>query len=339
MRKFKFAIIGTGNVTNDHISALQKVEGAELTYIFGRNKSAVKELANKHNILWTTDYNEILKNPDIDIIDITLASGLHADFGIKAAKAGKHVIVEKPIDVSLEKAEALINECKKHGVTLGVISQMRFSKGMRKLYNYVSTGKFGEFIQGDASIKWYRTQEYYDSGKWRGTYALDGGGPFINQAIHYIDLLLSVMGSVKNVYAKTRTVSHNIEVEDTGIALIEFTNGAQGVIQASTAFFPGLSARLEIHGTKGTVIFENDEIIFEHFKGDQAFSAINSKKKGGASDPRIINNDLFVRQFEDILSAISNKQHPKVNGKEAYKALQLILAIYKSSVSGQLVDL
>ena len=339
MKKLKFAIVGTGNVSNDHISALKKVEGAELTHIWGRNKEAVKALAAKHNIHWTHDYSEILNNPEIDVIDIVLPSGLHARFGIQAAKAGKHVVVEKPIDVSLDKAKALIGECKKQGVTLSVISQRRFSEAMQRLYHYVVSGKFGKLLQGDAYIKWYRSQEYYDSAEWRGTYALDGGGAFINQGIHYIDMLLWLMGPVKSVCARTRKAIHNIEVEDTGIAMLEFAGGAQGVIQASTALFPGQPARLEIHGTKGTVIFQDDEIIFRHFEGEEPFSAAAGPDKGSASDPTATNNELFVRQFEDIVAAIDGKTRPQVSGEEAYNALQLVLAIYMSSASGRTVEL
>ncbi len=338
-KKIAFAIIGAGNISSEHISAIQNINDADVAYIYGRNESVLKELANKFNILWTMDYQSILDNPEIDVVDIVLPSGLHAEFGIKAALAGKHVIVEKPIDVTLEKAEQLINTCKEKGVTLGVISQMRFSDGMQKIYEYVTNGKLGKIIQGDAYIKWYRSMEYYDSGEWRGTKALDGGGAFINQAIHFIDLLLSVMGSVKSVTAKTRTVNHNIEVEDIGMAMVEFANGANGIIQASTAIFPGLPARLEIHGTKGTIIFENDKIVFEHFEGEQPFSAINDTKLSSAADPKQLNSDLFIREFEDIISSIKQKRQPKVSGEEAYKALQLILSIYESSSSGQTVEL
>jgi len=338
-KKLVFAIIGTGNISSEHISALQNIDGAEVSYIYGRNESALKELAKKYNLSWTTDYQSILNNPLIDVIDIVLPSGLHAEYGIKAAQAGKHVVVEKPIDVTLESAEELINVCNEKEVTLGVISQMRFSDGMQKIYDYITNGKLGDIIQGDAYIKWYRSMEYYNSGEWRGTKALDGGGPFINQAIHFIDLLLSVMGPVKNVTAKTRTVNHDIEVEDIGVAMVEFESGAHGIIQAATAIFPGLPARLEIHGTKGTVIFENDNIIFEHIEGKQPFLVVNDAKIGGAADPKNLNSDLFIREFEDIISAINQKRQPTVCGEEAYKALQLILAIYESSDSGESIEL
>lgn len=337
--KLNFAIIGTGSISRAHIESLQHINDAEVTHIYGRNEATLKSLTDSYNLIGTTDYQAILENPAVDAVVIVLPSGLHAEFGIKAALAGKHVIVEKPIDVSLEKAKDLINSCEENSVTLGVISQMRFSDGMLKLYEYVSEGKLGEIFQGDAYIKWYRSMEYYNSAEWRGTRALDGGGAFINQAIHFIDLLLSVMGPVKKVTAKTRTVNHNIEVEDIGMAMVEFANGAHGIIQASTAIFPGLPARLEIHGTKGTVIFEDDKIIFEQFEGEKPFILGNESEKGSASDPKKFNSDLFIREFEDIISAIKYKRKPKVSGDEAYKALQLVLSIYKSSDIGEPVEL
>jgi len=335
--KIVFAIIGTGNISNEHIEAIQNTEDGQVAYICGRNKSILKELAKKHNLLWTTDYQSILDNPEIDVVDIVLPSGLHAEYGIKAALAGKHVVVEKPIDVTLAKAEELINICKREGVTLGVISQNRFSDGMLQIYELIDSGKLGKLIQGDAYIKWHRTMEYYDSGEWRGTKALDGGGSFINQAIHFIDLLLSVMGSAKSVIAKTRTVNHKIEVEDIGMAMIEFANGAHGIIQASTAIFPGLPARLEIHGTQGTVIYENDNIIFNQIEGEMPFQLVEQYSQNSAADPKSLNNNLFIREFEDIISAIKERRKPKVSGEEALKALRLILAIYESSDSGETI--
>ena len=334
MKKLQFAIIGSGNVVNEHISAIQNTENAELVAICSRNELVIKNIAEKHGLLWTTNFNEILENPLIDVIDIVLPSGLHAEFGIKAARAGKHVIVEKPIDVSLEKANALINECNMQAVQLNVISQMRYSDGFKSLREIIRSGKLGKLLQGDAFIKWYRSQEYYNSCEWRGTYSLDGGGVFINQGIHFIDLLLILMGDVKSVFAKTLTMNHNIEVEDNGIALVEFSNGALGTIQASTALFPGFSARLEIHGTKGSIIFENDQIVFEHFKDSEPISA-KATKQGGAASPTQLNSKLFKRQFHEIVTSIQQNKHTEFGNEEALKVLQLVLEIYESSKSGK----
>jgi len=336
--KLKFAIVGVGAVASHHIKALRQIEAAEAVAVCRRNEEKAKEFARQFNVDWTTDYQELLEDPDIDVIDVTLPSGMHADIGIAAARAGKHVIVEKPIDVTLEKADALIGACKESGVTLGVISQYRFMDPVQKLYDYVKKGKLGKLIQGDAYIKWYRSQAYYDSGDWRGTWALDGGGPFINQGIHFIDLLLSVMGPVKWVYAKTKTVAHNIEVEDIGMAMLEFENGAYGVIQASTAIFPGLPARLDIHGERGTIIIEGEKLSFLHVEGEEPYKA-EAVTAAGASSPMSIDVTPFVREFEDIITAIKENREPIVNGAEARRSLQLILSIYESSKSGQPIQL
>jgi len=337
-KNLKFAIVGAGAVASHHLSALAQVSGAGVRTIVRRNAEKAREMAERFHVNWTTRYEDILKDPEIDVIDITLPSGLHADFGIRAAQAGKHVVVEKPIDVSLEKADALIEACERAGVTLAVISQNRFTDDMLKLYEILKAGQLGQLIEGDAFVKWYRPQSYYDSGIWRGTWNLDGGGAFMNQGIHFVDLLLSVMGPVAEVSAKTKTVAHKIEVEDLGVTMLEFKSGALGVIQASTAMYPGLPARLDIHGTRGTAVFEGSSLSFLHIEGQSPFLR-ERVDKGGAAAPMAISVTPFVREFEDIVSAICDHRQPKVNGQEARRALQVVLAIYESSRTGRPIRL
>lgn len=327
-------LIGAGNVASHHVLAWRQTRGAAPLAVCRRDEAKVKQFAEKHDLDWTTDYHDLLKRRDIDVIDIVLPSGQHADVGIEAAKAGKHVLVEKPIDVSLRKADALIAACRDNNVTLGVVSQYRFMDGSMKMYDALAQDKLGRIVQGDAYIKWFRPQSYYDSGAWRGTRALDGGGPFMNQGIHLIDLLLSVMGPVKSVYAKTKTLAHDIEVEDIGVAMLEFQSGAFGVIEASTAIWPGLPARLDIHGTKGSLTIEGDQLAFYHVQGQAPLTAVDVDA-GGAADPMDIDVTPFVRQFTDIIDAIRAGRQPRVSGEEARKPLQLILAIYESSTTAQ----
>ena len=326
----KVGLIGAGNVAAHHVLAWRQTPQAEPIAVCRRDEAKAKEFADKYDLEWTTDYKSLLKNSNIDVVDIVLPSGRHADVGIEAAQAGKHVIVEKPIDVSLEKADDLIRACRDNGVTLGVISQYRFMDGSKKMYDILARNKLGRLVQGDAYIKWFRPQSYYDSGDWRGTWALDGGGPFMNQGIHLIDLLLSVMGPVKSVYARTKTLAHNIEVEDTGVAMLEFESGALGVIEASTAIWPGRAARMDIHGTKGSLTIEGDELVFLHVKGEEPVTA-KDVDAGGASDPTDIDVTPFVRQFTDIADAIKSGRQPLVSGEQARIPLELILAIYESS--------
>ncbi len=336
--KIRFGIVGTGVISAFHIKALQQIEEVELVTICDIVEEKAKQYGDKYNLDWTTNYDKMINDQNIDVISVVVPSGLHADLGIKAANAGKHVVVEKPIDITLEKADALIEACKKNIVTLGVISQLRFYDSMLKVYEIVNSGKLGKVIQGDAYIKWYRSEEYYRSGGWRGTKKMDGGGAFMNQGVHYIDLLLSVMGSVKSVISKVKTVARNIEVEDIGMAMIEFNSGALGVIQASTAMYPGLPARLEIHGTKGTIIFEGEVIKLVDIEGEESYQKENVDAKG-AANPSNIDVSPYVREYNDILSAIKENREPKVSGTEARKALELILAIYKSSELNKAVEL
>ena len=323
-------LIGAGNVASHHVSAWRQTNGAEPLAVCRRDEAKARQFAEKYDLDWTTDYHDLLQRRDIEVIDILLPSGRHAEVGIKAANAGKHVIVEKPIDVSLQKADDLIAACRDNNVTLGVVSQFRFMDGSLKMYEALAQDKLGRLVQGDAYIKWFRPQSYYDSGAWRGTWALDGGGPFINQGIHMIDLLLSVMGPVKSVYAKTKNLVHDIEVEDIGVAMLEFQSGAFGVIEASTAIWPGLPARLDVHGTKGSLSIEGDQLTFYHVQGEKALTFADVDA-GGASDPMDIDVTPFVRQFHDIIDAIRSGRRPTVSGEEARKPLQLILAIYESS--------
>jgi predicted dehydrogenase len=334
MSKVRFALVGAGAVASHHINALRQIDDVEIKMVCDRDEKAGLEFSKKFDIPWTMNLKECLDDPDIDVIDAAVPSGLHAEIGIAAAGAGKHVVVEKPIDVTLEKADALINACAGAGVKLGVISQYRYMDPVRSLYETVEEGRLGELIEGDAYIKWYRSQAYYDSGAWRGTWALDGGGPFINQGIHFIDLLLSVMGPAKWVYAKTKNVAHDTEVEDIGMAMVEFDSGAYGVIQASTAIFPGLPARLDIHGTKGTMSVEGEKLAFKHIEGEEPYRNVDVFA-AGASSPMSIDVTPFVRQFTDIVSAIGENREPQVNGAEARRSLQLILSIYESSRKGQ----
>lgn len=334
----KFALAGAGAVAAHHVNALRMISDVEVVQVWQRNEQKLRTFARQFQLDWSAEYRDLLNNPEIDVIDIVVPSGLHAELGIQAARAGKHVVVEKPIDVSLKKADDLIAACNDARVTLAVISQMRFNSDMLKVYDLISRGKLGTLIQADAFIKWYRSQAYYDSAEWRGTWALDGGGPFINQGIHFIDLLLSVMGPVKWVSARTRTVGHRIEVEDIGMAMVEFQSGAQGIIQAATALYPGLPARLEIHGTKGTLIFEGERLSFLHVEGEEPYRK-GDTGKGGAAAPMAIDVMPFVREFEDVAAAIRERREPKVNGAEARRALQLVLAIYESAQSGRPVEL
>ena len=339
MRTITFALVGTGGVAPTHAEALRSMEGASLLAVYSRNAVTAASFAKKHSCTPYTDYNEMLKRPDLDAVIICTPSGLHADLGILAARAGKHVIVEKPIDVSLEKAEALIAACRKNKVKLCVIFQRRFEESVFRLKTMLAEGKLGRLSFGGCHIKLYRSQEYYDSGAWRGTWALDGGGVLINQGIHYIDLMQYLMGPVAEVSAYSGTYTHQrIEVEDEIVAALRFENGALGVIEATTNAYPGLMSRIDIYGAEGTAVIENDKLSVLKLRSGEDYSAVQGTDNAGVSSPAI-DFVCHQRQLTQMVEAIREDKEPLVNGQEGRKALEIILAVYKSAYTGQRVKL
>ena len=263
----RFALVGTGMISKIHSQELLNIQNAKITAVFSPVEKDAKSFAEKVGVAWYTDYNEMLKSQDIDIVSIITPSGTHADMAIEAARAGKHVIVEKPMDISLEKAQQMIDVCREHHVKLSVISQHRFDAPTVKIKGDIESGRFGKMVLGQAAVNWYRPQSYYDTSKWRGTLEMDGGGVLINQAIHTIDLFQYFMGEVESVYAHTAILAHErIEVEDVAVATVKFKNGALGTIVGTTAAYPGLSARLEIIGTTGTAVIENDQLMKHYLR-------------------------------------------------------------------------
>ena len=286
---------------------------------------------------------------DVDAVSVCVPSGSHAEVALACARLGKHVLVEKPIDTTLAKAQALVDGCREAGVRLGVISQHRFSRQVQRLREAVQTGELGRMLEGDASVKWYRTQAYYDSGDWRGTWALDGGGCLMNQGIHTIDMIGWIMGGIAAVQARTRTAAHDIEVEDQANVLVEYRSGAWGVIQGSTAYYPGFAERLEAHGEHGSVVIEGDRTKLWRVDplgaklgkyGDGvAAQPTPSLHLAGASewtddDPTALWGEQHRLQIEDFARAIEEGREPFVTGEMALEPLRVILAIYESARNG-----
>ncbi len=289
----------------------------------------------------------MLADKEVDVVTICTPSGAHRDPAVAALNAGKHVLVEKPLEITLAKCDEIIQAAEKNGVKLGTIMPSRFSPANLELKRAIDAGRFGQLTLGDTYVKWWRTQEYYDSGGWRGTWKLDGGGAFMNQAIHNVDLLYWFMGDVEDVCGITATLAHErIEVEDTGSAVVRFKNGAIGTLEATTSVFPGLLKKTEIHGTTGSVIVEQDDILLwdfaEKLPEDEQIRARFGKgnaTSGGAADPKAISFVGHQRQFEDFLKAVNQGLDPAVDGHQGRKSVELILAIYQSSWTGQRVKL
>src|SRR5580704_2877361 len=248
-----FGIVGTGVIAAMHADAIATLPGARLVAVTDVATGAATAFVAARGGVAEPDLDALLARGDVDVVCVCVPSGLHAEIGVRAAKAGKHLVVEKPIDVTLEAADRLIQAARAAGVALTVISQHRFDRGLIELKRLLSAGALGRLVLGEASTKWYRRQAYYDSAAWRGTWAMDGGS-LMNQGIHYVDLLRWCMGPVADVTAKFSTRAHRVETEDIAVAVLTFASGALGTIVTSTAACPGSAQRLEITGTEGTVV-------------------------------------------------------------------------------------
>jgi predicted dehydrogenase len=291
--------------------------------------------------------DDLLARPDLDCVCVCVPSGLHADVGARALESGKHVLVEKPIDVTLDAADRLIEAGRAAALRLGVISQHRWDPGAIEARALIESGRLGDLLLADAYVKWYRTDAYYASGDWRGTHRLDGGGALMNQGVHSVDLLLWLAGPVESVFARAGTFAHvGIEVEDVAVAVLRFAGGALGVIEASTAAYPGFAARLELSGTGGTVILEDDRLTARMLKDERGEASpygaavrTGQPQGGAAADPSRLAHAGHREQIADFLRAVDEGREPAVSGRDGRAALELVLAVYQSAKSGKEVTL
>jgi len=342
-----FGIIGCGMIANFHTRAIEDIRGAKLVGCFDMFPAAADRLAEANGCTPYHNLDEMLTNPEIDVVTICTPSGAHMEPAVAAAKAGKHVIVEKPLEITLKRCDKIIEACESNGVVLSTIFPSRFHQSSQLMKQAVDKGRFGSLAMGDSYVKWFRTQEYYDSGAWRGTWALDGGGALMNQAIHSVDLLVWLMGPVASLSANMATLAHKrIQVEDVATATLRFESGALGVIEATTAAYPGFLKRIELHGSDGSAVLEEEDItVWDFAKStarDKKIREIMSGKTqtgGGASDPTAIGHHAHTLLFKDTLKAMKNGTTPQVDGREGRRSVEVILAIYKSSETGKSIDL
>ncbi len=347
--RHNFALVGCGMIAEYHTRAINEIEGAAVVAAYSRNRANAEKIAglSKAPCEIYDNLDRLLKHPGLTAVCICTPSGAHLEPAVAAVNAGKHVVVEKPLEITLPRCDAIISACDRAGVKLCTIFPSRFSPANRALKAAIDAGRFGRLTLGDTHVKWWRTQEYYDGGGWRGTWALDGGGALMNQAIHNVDLLYWLMGDVASVTAQTATLAHErIEVEDTAVAAVRFKNGALGTIQAATSAFPGLQKRVEIHGTKGSARVEQDDITLWQFAeerpSDQAIMvalARRSAGNSGASDPRGINHAGHRAQLQNFVNAIDQGRPPAIDGREGRKSVEIIRAIYRSDRERRTVDL
>ncbi len=332
MKKLNFGIIGCGRIAYKHAEAIKKNEKANLLYVCDIIEERAVDYKNKYGAeRYFTDYHEMLEMPDLDVVNICTPSGMHAEMGIAAARAGKHVIVEKPMALSSIDADALINACDENGVKLAVCFQNRFNPPVQKLRRALEEGRFGKLTHASAVVRWFRPQDYYDQASWRGTWAMDGGC-LMNQSIHNIDLLQWMMGPVESVFGYTANNFRKIEAEDVGVAVLKFKNGALGVIEASTTIYPeNLEETLAIFGEKGTVML-----------GGIAVNKIETWKFADSQDENLEMEQQDVPNvygfghdalIEDFIRAVIEDRRPYIDGREGIKSLRIVVGIYHSAVS------
>lgn len=339
----KFAIIGCGMISNWHAQAVNEIKDAELVGVTDVYEPARIAFAEKYGVRAFESVEALLAEPEIDVVCICTPSGLHAPLAISCANAGKSIVVEKPMAITREEIAGILEACERNHVKMSVISQMRFAPGIQAARKAVEDGVMGKIVVADLNMKFFRSQEYYDKGGWRGTWKMDGGGALMNQGIHGIDMLQYIMNSpVKAVSARTRTLVRNIEVEDTAVAILEFENGALGQIVGTTSVTPGYARTIEICGDKGSIMLEEDTIIKWDIEGVPApdcFRPEGREGNGSANDPSAFSIQGHVNQLTDMVDAIKNDRMPMINQFDGAKPVEIILSIYESSNDGKIVEM
>ena len=320
-----FGIIGCGLIASFHAQAIAKSIGGTLVAVSDLSLERAEELASRYHAKAFNDYKQLLAQPEVDVVCICTPSGLHAQLVIEAAQHGKHVVVEKPLAITMEEGRAAVAACKGNNVKLAVISQLRFAPALQQAKAALEQQKLGKPLLGDAYMKYYRSQDYYDQGGWRGTWKMDGGGALMNQGIHGIDLLLWLMGPVTEVWGQAATLARQIEVEDTAVAAVRYASGAMGVIEGTTSVYPGYNRRLELHGDQGTIVLEEEQIIKWDLAGeeDKVLLGMKAFLWRQRSEPYLLEAtegrfNIGRRHRED--------REPLVTGIDGLQAIQLILA-------------
>jgi predicted dehydrogenase len=335
-------LIGAGNISATHARAASAIPDVRIAAVYAPTRERAKLLASQYDAAAYENLDTFLDHRPMDLVAISTPSGLHGEHGIAAAGRGLHVLVEKPIDITTSRADALIAEAARAGVTLGVIFQDRLKPGIQRMKALVDAGRLGTPILATAHVKWYRPPSYYADSRWRGTLALDGGGALINQAVHTVDLLLWLFGPVRRVFGRTATRLHRIEAEDTAVAALEFASGALGTLEAATSAYPGYSRRLELTGSEGTLLLDGDELA--------AVDLRDAREGGGrptdprqapasASSPVVADASAHQRVFENFIHAVAARSAPACDGPEGRRSVELIEAIYESARTNRPVDL
>lgn len=342
LKKIKFGIVGCGVIAPHHAESIISSKNGKLTAVCDIIEEKAADLAEKYNIdNYYTDYKKMIDEADIDAVCVCTPSGNHGEIAVYAANAKKHLLVEKPIEITKEKINEIIKVVNENNVKMNSVFQIRTEPEFITAKKAIDEGKFGDIILADAYLKTYRSQEYYDSAGWRGTWEMDGGGALMNQGIHGVDILLWLVGDVESVFARIGALARDIAVEDTAVATVKFKNGAFGVIEATTSVYPGQPKIFEIHGKKGSVIIGKDGIEVWEVEGDEKeeIPKVSEKEDDTANDPVKFKKTSHLVLVEDLIDAILNDRKTLIPPEEGRKAVDLILAIYESAGTGKEVRL
>ena len=344
--KVGFGIIGTGAVAAAHAMAITHSEFADLVAVYDVVPERAREFAAKYNAVAVENFDEFLKYPGLEAVTVATPSGFHHAPVCAAAKAGIHILCEKPLDITLEKIDDTIKVCEENNVLLAGIFQSRFKKAIVAIRKALDEGRFGKVVSVSAKQLWFRDDAYYKSASWRGTWAVDGGGALMNQGSHTVDSMLYLGGKVKLVSGFTANYLHDIEVEDSAFARIEFVNGASGTLEVSTACQPGYPVTIEITGTRGSAVLKGDAISRWQFVEERPEDEVirkelaeGSAKSGGATSAMDFDYHGHMYHVDNLARAIRQGEALMLNGKDARVAVEFIQAVYESSRTGKAVVL
>lgn len=338
-RSFRIALAGCGRISRNHFEAIDKIDGLDLVAVSDVDSARAQDAGKAWGVPYFTSYEKMLAEGNADVVTIATPSGLHHEQGIAAAKAGKHVVVEKPMSISLTGADALVHACDKAGVQLFVVKQNRLNPPVQLLKRAVDNNRFGRIYMASCVVHWARPQEYYDQAPWRGTWEFDGGA-FMNQASHYVDLIQWIMGPVESVMAKTATLARRIETEDSGIAILKFRSGALGSIQVTMLAYPrNLEGSLTVLGEKGSAKIGGTAVNkIEHWEFAE-YDDDDKLVESANTNPPSVYGLGHQGYYRNVLEVLRGEAKPDTDGRAGRKSLELILGIYESAKTGREVPL
>lgn len=348
--KPRLALVGAGVIGKHHGMVMtQLADRLELVAVVDVDLPRAEQLAAERGGRPYASLTEALAHEDVDVVTVATPTGLHGTVAIEALDAGKHVVIEKPAEVTVEKIDQIIEAQRRAGTLVSVISQHRFDPATEVLLEAIEKGRLGRLTSGVAAIDWWRSQAYYDSGDWRGTWELDGGGAMMNQGVHTVDLLIAAMGRPVEVFAYTGSVAHErVETEDVAAVVVKFESGALGVIHATTAAYPGLSARVHIHGDRGSVVIDDDQLTYVHLADDEVgddlgnqvdkYAETQARSAAASRDPGQL-SDAHRLQYLNILAALEGREDVRVDLETNRRSVAVITGAYESARTGKPVVL